>query len=89
MDGYNSPFCIRISFDSFFNCFLMLCHIVIIGIQNNEKALSIAVVVITTCLSFTIFCIIRVIEMIHIILIQRIMVTNCSCHCKSLQSICT
>ena len=25
------------SFDSFFNCFLMLCHIVIICIQNNEK----------------------------------------------------
>jgi len=89
MDGYDTPFCIRISFYSLFNGVLMFCYIVVVGVQNDEKSLAIAVIVVTASSSFTVFSIIRVIEVIGIIRIQGIMVTDCCCYRKRFQGICT
>ena len=87
MDGYDTPFCIRISFYSFFDGVLMFCNVIIVGVRNDEESVTIAVVVITACCCLTVFCIVRVIEMVGIIRIQRIVVTDGSCYRKRFQSI--
>ena len=89
MDGYDAPFCIRVSFYCLFDGVLMFCNIVVVGIQNDEKSLAIAVVVVAASCCFAVFGIIRVIEMIGIIRIQGIVVTDRCCYRKRSQSICT
>ena len=89
MDGYDTPFCIRISLYSLFDSILMLCYIVIVGIQNNEKSLAIAVIIVSASCCFSIFCVVRVIEMICVVWIQGIMVSNGSCYRKACKCICT
>ena len=67
----------------------MFCNIVVIGVQNDEKSFAIAVVVVAASCCFAVFGIIRVIEMIGIIRIQGIVVTDRCCYRKRFQSICT
>ena len=89
MDCHDTPFCIRVSFYCFFNGVLMFCNIVVVGVQNNEKSFAIAVVVVAAGCCFSVFSIIWVIEMIGIVRIQGIMITDCCCDRKRFQSICT
>ena len=89
VDSYDTPFCIRICLYSLLDGFLMLCHIIVVCVQNNKKSFAIAVIVITAGSSFSVFCIVRIVKMIGVIRIQRIMITDCCCYRKAFQCVCT
>ena len=83
MDGNHTPGCIRVSFYCFLDGILMLCYVVVVGVQNNEKSVAIAVVIVTASCCFSIFCVVRVVEMVCIVRIQGIVVSDGSCYRKT------
>ena len=63
MDGDNLPFCIRIRGSSLLHGLLMLCHIVVVGVQYNEERITIAVIVVPASLGCSVIGCIGYIEM--------------------------
>ena len=76
MNGDDTPFRIRISGYSFLDRLRMLGDIVIICVQYDEESVAVGVVVVSARFCLTVFRSIRIIEMIGIVRIQRIVVSD-------------
>ena len=63
------------------NCFGMLGNVVVVGVQNDEQAVAVGVVIISARLGQAVVGRIGIIKMIGIIRIQGIMVSDRGCNC--------
>ena len=89
MNRNDTPFCIRISGNRFFDGFGMFRYVVIICIQYDEKSVAVRVVIIAAGCRFAVICGVGIIEMVGIVRIQRIMISDSGGNRKARKSVCT
>ena len=92
MEYHNSPFDIFVLINCFFHDILMRCTVIIVCIKHDEQNISIAIIIIGSCLCFSLNIIgigigksIRIVKMQAVLVGNAVMVTNGGCYRKKSQ----
>ena len=95
MEGYHTPFRIRVLGNGLTNYIIMGCTVIVIGVNNNKQYITIGIVIICTGVCFTCciscqftFLIVWIIKVISILCRTRIVISNRRCHRQRPKSIC-
>ena len=76
MDGNDAEGRIRIGSDSLADRLLMLGNIVVVGVEHDEQAGAVGVVVVAARLGLTVAGLVRVIEVVHVVRVERVVVAD-------------
>ena len=76
MDGDDAEGRIRVGSNSLLDCLLMLGHIVVVGVEHDEQAGTVGVVVIAARLGLAVAGLVRVVEVVLVVRVERIMVAD-------------
>ena len=76
MDGDDAEGRIRVGSNSLLDRLLMLGHIVVVGVEHDEQAGTVGVVVIAARLGLAVAGLVRVVEVVLVVRVERIMVAD-------------
>ena len=87
MNGHDSPCGIRICLSSLLDQLLMLCNIVIIGVQHDKQTITVGVVVVAASCGCAVLGSVGIVKVIHIIFVQRVVISDGGGYCQSVKRI--